>query len=165
MGWAGTHTRVPEVPGQCLIVWMPSRPQTRLTGFLPSRLLSPHNTTRLRPAAHPHTESVEPPKESTKAWEVCPKGKRGGLPSSFHPRVSRRLLWEMVLYSWLCLLCLPKALSSILWVTTSFRVVDSYSLALEVTDGRGVSSSTLDITSAEAESQQGLGLHPYRLVL
>lgn len=71
----------------------------------------------------------------------------------------------MVLYSWLCLLCLPKALSSILWVTTSFRVVDSYSLALEVTDGRGVSSSTLDITSAEAESQQGLGLHPYRLVL
>lgn len=23
------------------------------------------------------TESVEPPKESTKAWEVCPKGERG----------------------------------------------------------------------------------------
>lgn len=66
----------------------------------------------------------------------------------------------MVLYSWLCLLCLPKALSSILWVTTSFRVVDSYSLALEVTDGRGVSSSTLDITSAEAESQQGVGRPP-----
>lgn len=71
----------------------------------------------------------------------------------------------MVLYSWLCLLCLPKALSSkrqpprILWVTTSFQVVDSYSLALEVTDGRGVSRSTLDITSAEPESQQGVG-HP-----
>lgn len=61
----------------------------------------------------------------------------------------------MVLYSWFCLLCLPKALSSkgqpprVLWVTTSFQMVDSYSLALEVTDGRVVSSSTLDITSAK----------------
>lgn len=49
-------------------------------GLLPSGSLSPHDTTRHWPAAHPHTETVEPPKESTVAWEVCPKGERG--PSS-----------------------------------------------------------------------------------
>ena len=67
---------------------------------------------------------------------------------------------------WLCLLCLPKALSSkgpparILWVTAAFQVVDSYSLALEVTDRRGMSCSTLDVPSAEPESQQGVGRPP-----
>lgn len=45
-------------------------------GLLPSGSHSPHDTTRHRPAAHPHTETVEPPKESTVAWEVCPKGER-----------------------------------------------------------------------------------------
>lgn len=47
----------------------------------------------------------------------------------------------------------------ILRVTTAFQVVDSDSLAPEVTDWRGVFSSTLDATSAEPESQQGVG-HP-----
>lgn len=64
----------------------------------------------------------------------------------------------MVLYSWLCPLCLPKALSSeglsprILWATTSLLVLESHSLALEV--GEGHSSDT---PSAEPESQRGWG--------
>lgn len=76
---------------------------------------------------------------------------------------------------WLCLLCLPKALSSeglparILWITAAFQVVDSYSLTLEMTDRRGMSCSTLDVPSAEPESQQGVGHPPsplpHRLVL
>lgn len=77
-------------------------------GLLPSGSLSPHDTTRHWPAAHPHTETVEPPKESTVAWEVCPKGERGP-PSSFCSGVSRRLLWEMVLYSWLWSPLLPES--------------------------------------------------------
>lgn len=67
---------------------------------------------------------------------------------------------------WLCLLSLPEAFSSrgpparILWVTVAFQGVDSYSLALEVTDRRGVSCSTLDVPSVEPESQQGVGRPP-----
>lgn len=73
---AGTQARVPEVP-QIVPDGMDAHHVIdQAVGLLPPGSHSPHDTTRHRPAAHPHTETVEPPKESTVAWEVCPKGEK-----------------------------------------------------------------------------------------
>lgn len=145
-GLAGAQTRVREIPRQCLMVWMLRMSQTRLMGFLPSRALSLHNTTRLRPAAYP-TQRLWNPQRNTLWPGKSVLRVKGGLLSSFHSGVSRRLLWEMVLYSWLCPLCFPKALSREgllprnLWATTSLLVVNSHSLTLEVGGGSGSRST------------------------
>lgn len=139
---AGTPARVSEVPWVLCDSTDAQQVTDQACGLLPSRVLSPHNTTRLRPAAHPTQSLWNPQRNPLRPGKSVLRVKRV-LPPSFHAGVSGRLLWEMVLHSWLCLLCLPKALSSegqpprSLWVTASSQGVDSYSLALEVTDGRG----------------------------